>query len=696
MCAKPLVRVAPWLYGGPVSASVESQADGSAVKHAEQAYLDEAYRHLVWMGERTSAAAEDAAERAKADWNAAVAHGRLMDRLASISDDRRPLCFGRIDEEDAPPHQGRSSWYIGRRHVEDPSGAPVVVDWRAPVAVPFYRATYLDPLGLALRRRFILDGRTITDLLDECFDDPESGAMAAAAGLPDPLLAELGRARSGPMRDIVATIAAEQDRIIRSPLQIPLIVQGGPGTGKTAVALHRAAYLLYEHREYLSRQGVLVLGPNRRFLAYIAEVLPSLGEMTVVQTTLPGLIPGAPVRGQEVPEVARLKGDPRLAEVLARAAVDGVGPPPQSVAANTRWGTVHLEPKDLDELIGQALESGGAAGLRRSRFRRAVIRRVALELSERRGPARVGAEEVAADLRRDAAFQKALDRAWPNRSAQALVRSILGRGPTLARAAAGILDPGEIRLLARRPARSAADEPWTDADIALIDEADSVLGSSARRYGHVVIDEAQDLSPMAWRMVARRSADGRSLTVLGDLAQATEPAALRRWEDVIAALGHPEGAAVAALSVGYRVPRPIMDFANRLLPSIAPDLSPTDSVRPWGDPPVILGVGTAAGLHPEAVAQARALSVDHRSVAVVAAPERAGPLRDEFPPGPGQIVSVIEPVEAKGLEFDAVVVVEPADIFGLPGGPGLLYIALTRAVQEMLVVHLAELPAPLR
>ena len=690
------MRVTLCLYRGTVSASVEFEADGAAVQHAEQAYLDEAYRHLARMGERTSAAAEDAARRAKADWNAAVAHGRLMDRLASISDDRRPLCFGRIDEEEAGPHrQSRSSWYIGRRHVEDPSGGPVVVDWRAPVAVPFYRATYLDPLGLALRRRFILDGRTITDLLDECFDDPQAGAVAAA-GLPDPLLAELGRARSGPMRDIVATIAAEQDRIIRFPLETPLIVQGGPGTGKTAVALHRAAYLLYEHREYLSRQGVLVLGPNRLFLAYISEVLPSLGELTVVQTTLPGLIPSAPIRGHDSPEVARLKGDVRMAEVLARAALDGVGPPSQSVAANTRWGTVHLDPKDLGELIDQARESGGAAGLRRSRFRRAVIRRVALELSERRGPALVGAEEVATDLRRDASFQKALDRAWPNRSAPALVRSILGRGTTLARAASGLLEHEEVRLLERRPARSAAGEPWTEADIALIDEADSILGSGARRYGHVVIDEAQDLSPMAWRMVARRSADGLSMTVLGDLAQATGPAALRRWEDVIAALGQPEGATVAELRVGYRVPRPIMEFANRLLPSIAPDLSPTAAVRPWGDPPTVIRVGAGDRLHDEATDRARAAAADHQSVAVVAAPERAGAFRAEFPPGPGQIVSVIEPVEAKGLEFDAVVVVEPAEIFGFPGGPGLLYIALTRAVQEMLVVHHAELPAPLR
>jgi len=252
-----------------------------------------------------------------------------------------------------------------------------------------------------------------------------------------------------------------------------------------------------------------------------------------------------------------------------------------------------------------------------------------------------------------------------------------------------------MRLLTRRPARSAAQEPWTEADVALIDEADSILGSSARRYGHVVIDEAQDLSPMAWRMAARRSADGRSMTILGDLAQATAPAALRRWEEVISAIGHPPGAVVAELSVGYRVPRPIMEFANRLLPSIAAGLRPTDAVRPWGDPPTVIPVGSEADVHPEVVARAETLAAEHQSVAVIALPESAAALRARFAPGPGQVVSVIEPVEAKGLEFDAVVVVEPAGIFGLSGGPGLLYIALTRAVQVMLVVHHRALPRPL-
>src|SRR5579884_3185165 len=315
---------------GGAEVDTDTDTDTDTERAAEQDYLDAAYRCLAEMAGRTGDAAADAAERAPGDWDASVAHAHLTRRLASLGADAGPLCFGRIDEESA------SRWYIGRRHVESAGGEPVVVDWRAPVAVPFYRATFRDPLGLARRRRFILDDRRLVDLLDEDFDDPASSGRTSAAGLPDPLLAELGRARTGTMRDIVATIAAEQDLVIRAPLDTPLIVQGGPGTGKTAVGLHRAAFLLYEHRTALERQGVLVLGPNRIFLSYISEVLPSLGETAVVQTTLPGLVPQWAVRGTEPAEVAELKGDARMAAVLqgtAEAPIDQAG---AELAVSTR------------------------------------------------------------------------------------------------------------------------------------------------------------------------------------------------------------------------------------------------------------------------------------------------------------------------------------------------------------------------
>jgi DNA helicase IV len=246
--------------------------DFDSERLSEQEYLDHAYTCLEEMSVRTGSAVADAAERAPGDWDATVAHIHLKRRLASISSDAGPLCFGRIDEERTGERSG-PAWHIGRRHVEDGRGEPVVVDWRAPVAVPFYRATFHDTLGLRRRRRFILDDRQLVDLIEEDFEHPDSSALAAAGGLPDPLLAELGRARTGTMRDIVATIAGEQDRIIRAPLDVPIVVQGGPGTGKTAVGLHRAAFLLYEHRVQLEREGVLVLGPNRIFLSYIGEVL---------------------------------------------------------------------------------------------------------------------------------------------------------------------------------------------------------------------------------------------------------------------------------------------------------------------------------------------------------------------------------------------------------------------------------------
>src|SRR3954452_2673446 len=277
---------------------------------AEQAYLDQAHDHLAVMQATATGLADRFRVGAAEDFNdAAVEHN--MRRYRAALDVGGALCFGRIDDD------GGEQWYIGRRHVEDAAGDVVVVDWRAGVAVPFYRATFADPLGLARRRRFALADRTLLELFDEDFADPASAH--SASGIPDPLLAELDRSRSGQMRDIVATIQAEQDKVIRAPLDVLLIVQGGPGTGKTAVGLHRAALLLYDHRDVLERDGVLVVGPNRLFLRYISQVLPSLGETAVVQTTVAGLSP-LEVRAVDGDATAALKGDARMADVIHRAA----------------------------------------------------------------------------------------------------------------------------------------------------------------------------------------------------------------------------------------------------------------------------------------------------------------------------------------------------------------------------------------
>ena len=335
---------------------------------AEQRHLDHAYACLAAMREhaaRTLAVGEEAA-RAEQTPDAMIVQWHLERRLAALADTPAALCFGRLDEEVG------EHFYIGRRHVEGATGEPVVVDWRARVSSPFYRATYADAMGLARRRRFSVDGQVLADIFDEYFDDPDA---AGGGGLPDPLLAELERARTGQMRDIVATIQAEQDLVIRAPLEDLVIVQGGPGTGKTAVGLHRAAFLLYEHRELLERQRLLVIGPNQIFLRYIAQVLPSLGETAVVQSTIEGLMAGRyPVRAADSPEVARLKGDARLAEVLRRAVRDRVSAPVDDTVVATDFGSVRLPAAEIATLVEIALARDLPSNDRRELFRERLVR----------------------------------------------------------------------------------------------------------------------------------------------------------------------------------------------------------------------------------------------------------------------------------------------------------------------------------
>lgn len=684
---------------GALVAGSAAPERADAARYAEQAYLDHAYDLLGEMEAGAAAAAADAADRAPGDWDATIAHRFLSQRVASLSAGAGPLCFGRIDEEHG------DAWHIGRRHVEDEHGDPVVVDWRAPVSIPFYRATFRDPLGLERRRRFILDERLLADIVEEDFHDPDGESLVSATGLPDPLLAELGRARTGAMRDIVATIAGEQDRIIRAPLDVPVIVQGGPGTGKTAVGLHRAAWLLYEHRQHLERHGALVLGPNRIFLAYIGEVLPSLGEVAVAQTTLAGLCPEWRVKSEEPAAVAALKGSIVMAEVIRRVAEDAVRPPASPLVASTRWGTLGIDASVLQELAVRSLESGGPLAERRTRFRRAVARHAMTRLARGRPELEGDVEEVLRELGKDRAFQAALNRIWPAQSPVGVVRSLYGKPALLARAADALLSLGDQALLRRSQARSLADEQWTAADLPLLDEARSVLSGAPRRYGHVVVDEAQDLSPMALRMVARRTIDGRSFTILGDLAQATAPAAPVDWDVTLAALGNPEGSRIEELSVGYRVPREIMDVANLVLRTSSPGLLPTSSVRSAGREPLWLGC-VPDRLGASVASVATSLVDECHSVAVIAsrvlhreietALEGAGlPL---VPFGHASLaghVALVRPEMAKGLEFDAVIVAEPGLILSEPGGAGLLYIALTRAVQFLAVVFSGELPAVL-
>jgi DNA helicase IV len=654
---------------------------------AEQAYLDEAYRCLAAMRARTARAASIAEGAAQAV-DSAIAQQHLAHRLGSLDVDVPGLSFGRLDGDDG------ARWYVGRRHVEDHRGDPVVVDWRADVAVPFYRATAVDPLGLRRRRRFMMTGRRLDDLFDEVFDDPDSVDAAHHGGIPDPLLAELERERTGEMRDIVATIAAEQDEVIRAPLETCLVVQGGPGTGKTAVGLHRAAFLLYEHRSELDTAGMLVVGPNPIFLRYIAQVLPSLGETAVRQTTLERLLAGTAYRrrSRDGDDAARLKGDGRLAAVLSRAVASSVQPPEGRVEAATTWGMVRLDADTVLDAVADIHARAVPHNVGRAALRTRLVRLARQELVARRGEEVASVEAVDASLRADRGWQRTLDRIWPPLSAAALVRRLLANRDALRTAAAGLLDPDEQALLLRPPTRRVADEPWTVDDLALLDEAEALLTGPPPAYGHVVVDEAQDLSAMGFRALARRSPD-RSMTVLGDLAQATAPAAQSSWDDVVGHLGAPASARRADLDLGYRVPAAIVDVANRLLAEAAPGVTPCRSVRLDGQPPRFLAVEAALGaegLHDRIVQAVADLIGGYTSVALIAPPALA-PAAHRL-----EGATVLAPPEAKGLEFDAVVVAEPATIAGgTPQGLRLLYVALTRAVQELVVVHARPLPAAL-
>ncbi len=679
---------------------------------SEQAVLDRAHRFLENMQDRARAA-KTIGDRVVQDEDSAdarVVQYHLERRQESLHSGHGPLCFGRIDNDSG------ERWYVGRRHVEDDQARPVVVDWRAPVSAAFYRATAVDPCGLEFRRRFSIADQEIVSIFDEDLTDPDANL---ASGLPDPLLAELDRARSGQMSDIIATIAAEQDVIIRAPLDELLVVQGGPGTGKTAVGLHRAAFLLFQHRQDLSDSKVLVLGPNPLFLRYIADVLPSLGEVSVRQATVEGLLAAKyRVAGVDEPAVARVKGDLRMAAVVDGAIRNRIRIPADGLEVKSGLAVVRFLAEDLEAMVKTVLS-------RRLPINdgREVLRNMLVAEAWRRHSGRAsvdpGSEPIfTSGARGDKSFRSTVDKLWPKHTAVAVLKGLFSSRKRLAEASAGILDDAERQLLYRPSAKKGADEPWTVADLAILDEIETRCVGVPTTYGHVVVDEAQDLSPMALRLVGRRAERG-SMTILGDLAQATTPMASRSWETAIETLvaagqwvDDPPAVHVTELTVGYRVPAAILDVANRLLAEAAPTVTPARSVRPGGDPPLIVAV-EADELAATVVAEVTALQERTTSVAVVA----VGGLLDRLEPVfteaeiqvervdgsnrrggglPGaDAVALVEPASVKGLEFDAVVVVEPAAIAELDAGLRHLYVSLTRAVQHLGIVHHRPLPAAL-
>jgi DNA helicase IV len=633
----------------------------------EQRYVDRAYEHLERMRQVVAGAGDrvdgEVAQAAMGAWAAK--------RLRTYEDAELGLCFGRLDVETM-----RRALYIGRRWVHDEEQQQLVVNWQAPAARAFYTATPQDPHGVTLRRRFRTDGRKLLDLADEALD----GSIVDGAAVGDFLLEELERTRDTRMRDIVATIQADQYRLITHDPNTPLVIQGGPGTGKTAVGLHRASWLLYTARENLQHRGVLVIGPNRTFMEYVSHVLPALGEDSVEQRAVGELVDGVVPELRDPPAVAELKADVRLAEVVRRAAELRLVSEPEELVIRLEGSFISVRLREVRELLAEVRESGTTTAAR-ERFRMSLLRRFYVEYgSVLGGSAFRNFDEVEQALRAKGYLDRVLKAAWPLVSPDRLVRSLLTTRATLAEAAEGILDEDEQRLLFRR------GQAWSDGDIPLLDEARAVLDAPPRAYGHVIVDEAQDLTPMQLRMVARRAREG-ALTILGDVAQATGAIRYSRWDEVLPHLPRGDEATIEELLHAYRVPREIMELALPLLDTIAPDVAAPISYRTGADPPTIRRV-EPEHLLAEAYREAERLAESEGLLAVIVPESLAGDVpQDDLWNG----VPVLTPRESKGLEFDHVVVVEPALIELRE-----LYVALTRPTKTLVVVHVRDLPAELR
>jgi DNA helicase IV len=733
---------------------------GSALAHsnmahpdvpAEQAYLDRAYGRLEAVRAQVECQLKEAYTERGGTFQSYTERDikvrNSLGRLEQLELGSEALIFGRIDTEDG------ESFHIGRLALSDERHEPLVVDWRAPIAEPFYRATGAHPMGLRLRRHLLTEGRRVLDLEDELFvADAQRGGDGGleVLGLSGPgvLMAALSRAHRGRMHDIVATVQAEQDEVIRAPLPGILVVQGGPGTGKTAVALHRAAYLLYTYRWPLESQGVLVVGPTSTFLRYIDQVLPSLGETGAELATARGLYKGvrpAPA-SSEPAEVARMKGDPRMSTLIRRAVRQRERPLRRPVELGYGSTTLVLSPEATERVVKLARRRPGTHNSRRRLVERLLWRELAAQLACKPAGARPAslllpaareqsevAKEVAAELRGRAEVAQLLDRMWPRLSPEELLYDLFGTKALLEHAGRGLLSASELSMLYRPRDAPTGQVSWSPADIALLDEAFFLLGPvsgrpldddpRARTYGHVVVDEAQDLSPMELRMIARRSLSG-SMTLAGDIAQATGPWAPASWQDVVAHLdlsgpdapgGKTAGPPAAKwreseLTVSYRAPAEVMELAAGVLAEAVPGASAPEPVRRTGAHPRFIEaaswypvLGTVVGEELAAVAGGE--GEEDGSVGVLTAPALVDEARSALLAGGisfGEVgagaletrVSLLAITDAKGLEFDAVVVVEPASIVAMsPQGLRALYVALTRCTRRLAVVYSKPLPA---
>ena len=713
----------------------------------EQAYIEHAYaclelsRQDAWKVRELTEAGVGGTFQNRFERNAI--DEQLIRRLTDLDLGDAALVFGRIDRLIEPESDGTvenssatESFHIGRLAVADENRDPVVVDWRAPVAEPFYRATGRQPMGLARRRHFVVEGSTLLGIEDELFGEGHLGighdeGLASASGLVhtsglrgySTLMASIERGRTGQLGDIVATIQSEQDEIIRSPQAGVLVVQGGPGTGKTVVALHRAAYLLYTNRFPLEDQGVLVIGPNRVFLRYIERVLPSLGEAGVEQVVLADLVDDVRV-GADVYESAlsaRVKGDIRMVDVIDRAVLDRERPLRDDLVVPFRTGYLRLTAAESERIVKAA----------RRRFRRHNAGRKWVEnevwssMASTWREGNVSADDVRDVLRGTDDIRIAFERMWPYLTPAQLLHDLFGSRALLRSAGRKSLSDDEVESLYRERSTSVDEVRWSDADVALLDEAFVALGPKPRKngkidesdeirtYGHIVVDEVQDLTPMQLRMVSRRSLSG-SMTIVGDIAQATGAHAPSAWDDVLAHLPQPRSGRdelnrVIGLSVGYRIPGQIMELANRVMEVATPGLRAPSAVRLGPAPPSFVSAspdellarvadvtvemvesvsgGNVAVVTPNGMSDAVSDALSARGI------DHGRASRSALDSG----VTVVPVGLVKGLELDGVVVVEPRRIVdGESQGMRALYVALTRSTQRLAIVHAETLPEPLR
>ncbi|MDI3417262.1 HelD family protein [Streptomyces luteolus] len=678
------------------------------------------------------------------------------------------LCFGRIDHA-RTEGGGGGHHHIGRIGIraDDAARTPLLIDWRAPVARPFYLATGHTPMGIRRRRHLTTEGRTVTELHDEILDlDDPTRTGFEGHNADEVLLAALNTARTGRMGDIVQTIQAEQDRIIRAPHRGVMVVEGGPGTGKTAVALHRAAYLLYAERELLAKRAVLIVGPNPAFLGYIGEVLPSLGETGVLLSTIGELYPGVHATGTDTPAAAAVKGRADMAGALAAVVRDRQSvPDPVLEIDHDDYGTLYLERAMAEDARARARTTRLPHNLARPYFVFALIDALTEQLVDRLGadpfggPNLLGPDDMAQigkEIATSSEVHAAIDSLWPPLSPQGLVAEFL-QDPR------GYVPDADAEAIRRAPGA-----PWTEADVPLLDEAAELLGidDSAERaakeaerqqqieyaqgvldmsyasrtyefedkeesdedaaevlaahdiidaermaerqeeadhrtaaeraaadrtwaFGHIIVDEAQELSPMAWRLLMRRIPT-RSLTLVGDPAQTGSEAGVGTWADILTPYVEDRWEMVR-LGVNYRTPAEIMDVAADVLRAESPGFEPPRSVRSTGVRPWVRRTDDLAGAVAEAVArelpeEGRLAVIAPRGLHAELAEVLDGVIAGAAPDLTHQLV-LLDARQSKGLEFDKVVVVEPAAF-----RTSDLYVALTRATQGLGVVHSRELP----